>query len=423
MENKPSGMLIYNNNSCTSSNSFTPDIEASSSQPIPQVRTSSFSAGSIADDAASTSTPRPAPSSSTDATVGNNSNANLTPYQKRNSLLAVPTRTSSKNGLSPDTSGNPLPDGSSNARKRRKKGEGDNSSVNTGHSTTEGRTHKPHHAGGILKFFSVFLNCCRTPDTSGDAPRKPAQKPQSKTGTRPTPEALNQKTLSLDSGIDSGYTESREEEKKPQIQPDGDVQITPPIGSHEPVAEKQNFLGEKVFIKKPTPSEEPSDALKGPESARVEAPMAVVDDLEAIRPSTSSPVPQPIPAPTKEDVTMVEATNVIKARAPVVKPDLPPILAPEEEEPVEIKPTVEEHTQAADEQPQDVTVDGQPVEQKWLLPPLKPEMQGKKCLVLDLDETLVHSSFKVIFRLKEQYKDFMLIMLLGHPTSRFHYSS
>jgi RNA polymerase II subunit A small phosphatase-like protein len=34
-------------------------------------------------------------------------------------------------------------------------------------------------------------------------------------------------------------------------------------------------------------------------------------------------------------------------------------------------------------------------EQKWLLPPIEPSMKGKKCLVLDLDETLVHSSFKV----------------------------
>ena len=33
--------------------------------------------------------------------------------------------------------------------------------------------------------------------------------------------------------------------------------------------------------------------------------------------------------------------------------------------------------------------------QKWLLPPIRPEFHGKKCLVLDLDETLVHSSFKV----------------------------
>jgi len=35
-------------------------------------------------------------------------------------------------------------------------------------------------------------------------------------------------------------------------------------------------------------------------------------------------------------------------------------------------------------------------QQKWLLPPMKPEFRGKKCLVLDLDETLVHSSFKIL---------------------------
>jgi RNA polymerase II subunit A small phosphatase-like protein len=33
---------------------------------------------------------------------------------------------------------------------------------------------------------------------------------------------------------------------------------------------------------------------------------------------------------------------------------------------------------------------------KYLLPPQAPEFKGKKCLVLDLDETLVHSSFKVM---------------------------
>ena len=33
--------------------------------------------------------------------------------------------------------------------------------------------------------------------------------------------------------------------------------------------------------------------------------------------------------------------------------------------------------------------------QTWLLPPVRPEFYGKKCLVLDLDETLVHASFKV----------------------------
>ncbi|KAM0716293.1 hypothetical protein Q7P37_007738 [Cladosporium fusiforme] len=34
--------------------------------------------------------------------------------------------------------------------------------------------------------------------------------------------------------------------------------------------------------------------------------------------------------------------------------------------------------------------------QKWLLPPITSQFSGKKCLVLDLDETLVHSSFKIL---------------------------
>lgn len=34
-------------------------------------------------------------------------------------------------------------------------------------------------------------------------------------------------------------------------------------------------------------------------------------------------------------------------------------------------------------------------EHRWLLPPPLPHLQNRKCLVLDLDETLVHSSFKV----------------------------
>lgn len=39
--------------------------------------------------------------------------------------------------------------------------------------------------------------------------------------------------------------------------------------------------------------------------------------------------------------------------------------------------------------------DAGPSEQIRLLPPIRPEHKGRKCLVLDLDETLVHSSFKV----------------------------
>ncbi|CAK7268914.1 hypothetical protein SEPCBS57363_003334 [Sporothrix epigloea] len=36
--------------------------------------------------------------------------------------------------------------------------------------------------------------------------------------------------------------------------------------------------------------------------------------------------------------------------------------------------------------------------QKSLLPPIEPHLAGRKCLVLDLDETLVHSSFKMLLQ-------------------------
>jgi RNA polymerase II subunit A small phosphatase-like protein len=44
--------------------------------------------------------------------------------------------------------------------------------------------------------------------------------------------------------------------------------------------------------------------------------------------------------------------------------------------------------------PHRATQDGIP---RPLLPPLAPQHAGRKCLVLDLDETLLHSSFKVRF--------------------------
>ncbi|KAJ8126416.1 hypothetical protein O1611_g7222 [Lasiodiplodia mahajangana] len=62
-----------------------------------------------------------------------------------------------------------------------------------------------------------------------------------------------------------------------------------------------------------------------------------------------------------------------------VPPPPPPPIA--NQEPV----TPEEKVVVADE-----------TQQKFLLPPIEPRFKGRKCLVLDLDETLVHSSFKIL---------------------------
>ncbi|KAI9853102.1 MAG: hypothetical protein M1838_001603 [Thelocarpon superellum] len=50
----------------------------------------------------------------------------------------------------------------------------------------------------------------------------------------------------------------------------------------------------------------------------------------------------------------------------------------------------------ASARPQSLITNPMHEKQQWLLPPLQPRFHGKKCLVLDLDETLVHSSFKIL---------------------------
>lgn len=56
-------------------------------------------------------------------------------------------------------------------------------------------------------------------------------------------------------------------------------------------------------------------------------------------------------------------------------------------------PPLEQRQDAIQKQTSEMSDASEP--QKYLLGPIEPRFKGKKCLVLDLDETLVHSSFKV----------------------------
>ncbi|KAF2448929.1 phospho protein phosphatase-like protein [Karstenula rhodostoma CBS 690.94] len=77
------------------------------------------------------------------------------------------------------------------------------------------------------------------------------------------------------------------------------------------------------------------------------------------------------------DDASVDAQNEIPPKV-----DLPP------------PPPLEQRQIAVRDQASDTSM-SEP-QQKYLLGPIKPEFKGKKCLVLDLDETLVHSSFKIL---------------------------
>ncbi|TID15310.1 NIF-domain-containing protein [Venturia nashicola] len=57
-------------------------------------------------------------------------------------------------------------------------------------------------------------------------------------------------------------------------------------------------------------------------------------------------------------------------------------------------PPLEDRRPPSKEQSEHPETAGRHENTKWLLPVMRPEHKGRKCLVLDLDETLVHSSFK-----------------------------
>ncbi|PHH83709.1 hypothetical protein CDD82_4671 [Ophiocordyceps australis] len=86
-------------------------------------------------------------------------------------------------------------------------------------------------------------------------------------------------------------------------------------------------------------------------------------------------------APPQDSVDPVVPSDSEKAKQkPSSTPPSPP--PPDSEDPLASPPILTEPT---------ITP-----EPKWLLPPVALEHRGRKCLVLDLDETLVHSSFKIL---------------------------
>ncbi|MCJ1439341.1 hypothetical protein MMC27_008733, partial [Xylographa pallens] len=99
-----------------------------------------------------------------------------------------------------------------------------------------------------------------------------------------------------------------------------------------------------------------------------------------------------VDAPPIEPVMDDMQKNVEPNEAETVPP-LPPL--PPLPPPPPIVPRMESSAPGHDRNPTNsVSIPNE--QQKWLLPPIKPELRGKKCLVLDLDETLVHSSFKIL---------------------------
>lgn len=292
---------------------------------------------------------------------------------------------------------------------------------------------------GVSRFLSI-LNCC---GASKDAnlseldqavPPKKARTLQPNRGRQATP-----MTKPSASAGESSNTESKEvivddiagppyseltPAAKPKIieppkKPTPEMEKLALPNDHLPAAEEKSVPEQSTSGHQPLPPLPSTSTLAGSDDKDV----TMINAQEAFNEKRSvtgadAPIePPPIPPPTtavadqgisKEEMAVNDRTPQQEARD-VEMPDAPPVPSAPEQPVTNQEPAVQSPPQSNLPPPPPIASPSRPSaadqrisndvtgaeQQKWLLPPIDSRFTGKKCLVLDLDETLVHSSFKV----------------------------
>lgn len=242
------------------------------------------------------------------------------------------------------------------------------SAVEPGQSATSATTTAPAQQrkkkGGLLS-----LLCCGVPDDANVAGNEPGDVPGHKVDKLPPrPTTASRRP-----------TPSEQSTSKAQAQ---EKDLNQNHNSSD--ASKANRISGTTTQDQSTLAEDSkSSTLTGtvPPAVTVDPPAT---DAVVSRPAGRDP-------PAKDDDGDTEMSDaVVEATEPAVQPvevddlqNLPP--AP----PMPAAPVPPTEAESG------LVIDPDQPQQEWLLPPILPQHKGRKCLVLDLDETLVHSSFKV----------------------------
>ncbi|GAB1204073.1 hypothetical protein APSETT445_002722 [Aspergillus pseudonomiae] len=255
----------------------------------------------------------------------------------------------------------------------------------------------------------AFLSCCSSSNIDPEdtaIPAKRTTRRPSVPSTQPTPEKAEThqgdsstaeskepsyyRDEKANTTVTSDQPPSQVDEEQTVSGPDQGSQLDGTVSSpaqpesgHEAPSQKEKSEGRDIVAAQHEPSavpprtvtekvEEPSQ--KPEEHVTFSVPPQRVDDSPAqTDESTAKPaVPDSVgPKDEKYSTHEEEAIDL-----PAELPPPPPLVSP---------------GQQAENESHDR-------EQQWLLPPPQPHLRDRKCLVLDLDETLVHSSFKVLER-------------------------
>ncbi|KAI0467221.1 HAD-like domain-containing protein [Xylaria cf. heliscus] len=234
--------------------------------------------------------------------------------------------------------------------------------------------------GGLLS----LLGCCGVPDNANaaDGGEELAPHKLDKVPQRPLTSSRRTVTPSEQSGSKPLVYEK---EKEPQVQGGNSAQETAKAGnraslsttadrpgaSEREAETKQSTLvvtpGPSITVNPPVPDSHDTDV------SREEGAGSKDEDGDSEMPDAESDAPPQVKLP---EVAAEDSSPK------TVPPPPPPPIA--DQEPI----TVEDEKVAVADQTQQ--------QQKFLLPPIESRFKGRKCLVLDLDETLVHSSFKIL---------------------------
>jgi RNA polymerase II subunit A small phosphatase-like protein len=297
-------------------------------------------------------------------------------------------------------------DNAATSSKRKRRG-GDGASDKTGT--------RPRKSGGIGRLFTVFL-CCRSSATADDD-AVPAsrlannQKRESDAARVPTPPIAKEQPVAKapqkDVGVVGGPQESESEkisEKPKEEVVAGAPGVTPakvsvaPSGS-EKAAEMVTASDGKVGEKSPeTPT--PTSMSPAPISVAIQSPTPTVSRSDNMAAVPEAPFP---PRTAQSEETDMSDTDTIddvtgepsSSKEAAAHIPLPPASAAEKEDEEMVATSNDDEAEEHGHHDGALVASPGKERQQWLLPPLRPEFEGRKCLVLDLDETLVHSSFKV----------------------------
>ncbi|KAL1970591.1 hypothetical protein VTN77DRAFT_4235 [Rasamsonia byssochlamydoides] len=360
-------------------------------------------------------------SSPSGSAPGQNSAAPSRPKKKR-SLLLVPTRTSSRGSKHPssDVTSETVQDESGNARsnlrtnlaKRRR----DRSKASSRRSQRNQQDPSPHaeqpkisspedydysrsdrKSKASTRFFAI-LNCCSSSRPDNEDPELPAKRAEN----RQTVQARSPSTVEKADGsaAESSTADSKEHspfgDEKTKFTVDSDAskpqtEDEPGVGAggqdaasrlQEQVAEPAVGGPSSVQDQTVTQRQQADVSNKflaaGPEAENKDVSLATVEEEVTSDQTRSSQDLR-----DNHDITMTDAPATQDA-------------AEEQTGPASQEETVMQ-------QPVNLPPPGPPATtgkegRQWLLPPPLPHLKDRKCLVLDLDETLVHSSFKVLER-------------------------